>query len=347
MSKVTKQYDLIDIGTFTVEFTHDHIRVSGDLAGDFFDGPVEAIVRSCDKMAPEVIADIMMIANAVDYDDSIPRETDGKLDKSCARLIEVANTLDHMVSIHVDSEYLPDDLEVLLGLDAPPLILAKDVQLVGGKAVREWSLSNSMTSEEERQWTKLFRVMDHCWEIIKGNRNESSVRSEGCGVRCADDRRCTGDNNGVGQERGDFEMTDDVRRDSFEELERRVAGLERMAGELYGKTDRNAKAIAGKADTLDDFDRELQDIGNTPIEDAPRIFRLHAGSSLIVLWVKGWNVSINLPGEVEMLSLNDLKERLENGKYTFGREYLKTLIEHLEKWGQKIEWNGVPVEVEE
>ena len=239
-------------------------------------------------------------------------------------------------------------------------------------------LPESQMSKDYEMWRKgIIPFMNY-----QIRRKLQDAGSAGCGdvvddtgADVDDDRRSLAGTPASGRdERGDYEMCDD---DRIGKLESRVAALEKMAGDLYGRTHKNKGAIEaltadeGRAEEkktitvtkedlekysgdftvpaaghclgenmwLDDLNQQLIVIGTTTQTEQVRIFRIFFGgvgreATEVLLYVKGDNMQLCLPGETFLKTIAEVRDLLDAGKLD-QRAYWEMLLGTLKSWGVK------------
>jgi hypothetical protein len=127
--------------------------------------------------------------------------------------------------------------------------------------------------------------------------------------------------------------------EDFRRYTGRVESLEKMIGELYGKTSANAKAIQEakiEEDKSDEYaealDRQLEEIGHQVLGNQPEIHRIRLDpNNEVLLFLEFTRMLICLPSETTLITLDDCWDRIRWGRLQ-PKELYRQLFSTLLNW---------------
>lgn len=193
-------------------------------------------------------------------------------------------------------------------------------------------------NKEIEEYFNLQKKVEGIQKCIANYSTEVSKLADGCRAYCQggvtfgqlEQRVIKLENNAFNHYEDNFE--------GFRELSRRIGALEKMAGELYGKTSANAKAIKDskpETDYIEDLDQQLQDIGHQEMSEEPEIYRVALGGGIeVLLFFEGIKIRVCLPGETRFTTIEDLWWKYNHNELPQRASY-KKLLDVLTEWDEK------------
>lgn len=193
-------------------------------------------------------------------------------------------------------------------------------------------------NKEIEEYFNLQKKVEGIQKCIAKYSTEVSKLADGCRACCQggvtfgqlEQRVIKLENNAFNHYEDNFE--------GFREMSKRIEALEKMAGELYGKTSANAEAIkAAKCETdyIEDLDRQLEDIGHQDLSEEPEIHRISfGGGTEVLLFFEGIKLRVCLPGETKLTTIDDLWWKYNHNELP-QKAYYKKLLDVLTEWEER------------